>query len=127
MKKWQGQLFFFGLAVLWGCLIFYLSGIPNLASGLPHRYDFVLRKLAHITVFAILAYLTAGSFSSQRKPYLLIVIVAVVSYALIDELHQASVPTRSGNARDVLIDSLGVYFGLWFYKIKSPAKFLGIK
>lgn len=49
--KQKRQLLFLLLAALWGYLIFYLSATPDLSSGLPPSYDFILRKLAHIFVF----------------------------------------------------------------------------
>ena len=39
---------------LWAGLIFYLSSRSGLSSGLPWPYDFILRKGAHITEFAVL-------------------------------------------------------------------------
>lgn len=120
--KQKRQLLFLLLAALWGYLIFYLSGTPDLASGLPYKYDFVLRKLAHIFVFFVLTYLVAASLDSQARNYLLFVIVAAIVYALVDEIHQSYVAGRVGSGRDILVDSIGVYFGIWLYKVKPPGK-----
>ena len=126
-KKHQRQIMFFVLAVLWGLLIFYLSAQPDLASGFPPAYDFVLRKLAHMFVFGILAYLIAGSLESQERGYLLFVIIAALTYAFIDELHQSFIPGRYGTPKDILIDSVGVYFGIWFYKYFPAHKVFKVK
>ncbi len=120
--KQKQQLFFLLLAALWGALIFYLSSVPDLKSGFPSSYDFVLRKFAHMGVFFILTYFIASSFDSHKRSYLLFVIIAAVTYAMIDELHQTFVPGRHGAPNDIFIDSIGVYFGVWFYKVKPPAK-----
>ena len=123
-SKQKKQLLFLLLAALWGYLIFYLSNTPDLASSLPRQYDFVLRKLAHIFVFAVLTYLVAASLDSQKRHYLLFVIIAALVYALVDEVHQSFIQGRVGSGRDILVDSVGVYLGIWFYKVHSPHKFL---
>jgi len=124
--KQKQQLLFLFLAALWGYLIYYLSDTPDLASNLPHKYDFILRKLAHIFVFFTLTYLVASSLDSQAKPYLLFVIIAAIVYAFVDELHQTFVSGRVGSGRDILVDAIGVYFGVWFYKVKPPNKLFKI-
>lgn len=115
------------LAALWGGFIFYLSAQPDLKSGFPPSYDFILRKLAHMFVFGILTYLIAGSLEKDQRPYLLFVVVAALTYALIDELHQSFVPGRYGSPKDILIDSVGVYFGVWAYKHLPPHKIFYFK
>lgn len=115
-KKTKAQIVYFLLAILWGSLIFYLSNQPDLSSGLPTIYDFILRKVAHVTVFAILAYFVASIFMKTSRPYLIFVIFASIAYALTDEIHQLSVHGRSGNARDILIDSAGVAIGIYFFE-----------
>lgn len=47
---------------LWAAVIFYLSSQPGLKSGLLWPYDFILRKLAHITEYAILFLLIIRAF-----------------------------------------------------------------
>ena len=121
-KKQKSQLLYLLLAILWGGLIFYLSSIPDLSSGLAAWQDLILRKIAHVTVFLILTYLLVSSLDSNERHYLLFVIVIAITYAFIDELHQTEVLHRSGNARDVLIDSLGVILGIIFYKYRINKK-----
>lgn len=120
--KQKKQLLFLCLAALWGYLIFYLSDIPDLATDLPYKYDFILRKLAHIFVFGVLTYLVASSLASQQRHYLLFVIIAVIVYALVDEVHQSFIQGRVGSGRDILVDSIGVYLGMWLYKVRPPDK-----
>jgi|GEM_PF-611575 len=120
--KQKQQLFFLLLAALWGVLIFYLSSVPDLKSGFPHSYDFVLRKFAHMFVFFVLTYFIASSFDSHKRGYLLLAIIAAVTYAMIDEFHQTFVSGRYGAPNDIFIDSIGVYFAIWFYKVRPPAK-----
>ncbi|MBT4516702.1 MAG: VanZ family protein [Candidatus Komeilibacteria bacterium] len=122
--KQKKQLLFLLLAALWGYLIFYLSDTPELATDLPYKYDFILRKLAHIFVFMVLTYLIASSMDSQQRHYLLFVIVAAIVYAFVDELHQVFVQGRVGSGQDILVDSIGVYLGVWLYKMRPPKKLL---
>ena len=90
------------LAVM--ALIFALSATPDLSSGLG-TWDFVLRKLAHVTIFALL-WLDArprdatGAARSSPPP-------SPSLYAVSDELHQSFVEGRHGTPVDVAIDASG--------------------
>ena len=90
------------LAVM--ALIFALSATPDLSSGLG-TWDFILRKCAHVTIFALL-WLTLARATRWRHP-IPAVIVAVL-YAASDELHQSFVDGRHGTPVDVVIDSVGI-------------------
>jgi VanZ family protein len=85
-------------------LIFALSATPDLSSGLG-AWDFVLRKIAHVTIFALL-WLTLARVSDWRRPILAGVIA--VAYAASDEIHQSFVQGRHGTPVDVAIDSVGI-------------------
>jgi len=84
-------------------LIFYLSSQPGLGSGLS--FDFVLRKLAHMTEFGLL-WLLVNRALDWKGPRAAAVIA--VTYAISDELHQATVDGRNGTPVDVVIDAVGV-------------------
>jgi VanZ family protein len=103
------------LVVLWMGVIFALSAIPSLAFSLAPRYDFILRKGAHLAEYAVLTMLLARAFCwhlpSLTPAYLLAVLVAG-GYALSDEWHQTFVSGRVGSLRDVGIDTLGI-LGAW--------------
>ena len=71
----------------------------------------LVRKTAHITEYGILAALwfvalTRERGLSRRHAAWLAFVVAVV-WACLDELHQATVPTRTASAVDVLFDATG--------------------
>jgi len=111
---------------------------------LPHAQDqtvravvYNVRKLAHVTEYAILAMLLwrvfAQSFPEPTRPRLwrtgvLVVFIAFV-YAASDEIHQLFVPDREGNPVDVLIDTSGAILGLlviwawnrWRKPVELPA------
>jgi VanZ family protein len=92
----------------WCALIFGLSSIPDLSSGLKH--DFTLRKLAHVTEYAVLFFLWIRAHRPTFGPARAALWTALfcAAYAMSDEYHQTFVQGRGGTARDVLIDSLGI-------------------
>lgn len=108
-------------AAVWAGVIFYLSGIPDLKSGL--EYDFFLRKLAHITEYFIFTFLLYRAFSGSFRmhPLKLFIYPAALAllYAVSDEIHQYFVMGRCCSARDVLIDSIGIICFLIFIRIKK--------
>jgi VanZ family protein len=92
--------------VLWAGLIFGLSSIPSLGTGLG-TWDLVLRKLAHATEYAVLGFLLLRALGSELPAF-----AAGVAYAATDELHQHFVRGRHGAAYDVAIDAFGVLLGV---------------
>lgn len=93
--------------VLWAGLIFALSSIPDLGTGLG-GWDLVLRKLAHAAEYALLGVLLVRATARQ-----VVAVAAAVAYAVTDEIHQAFVPGRQGAVRDVIIDAAGVLVGVY--------------
>jgi len=106
--------------ILWAGMIFFLSSIPDLRSGLPNIFDLILRKIAHSGEFGVLAILIMRAISSLKQQHnrklsfnvILIVIIIVILYAISDELHQGFVPGRVASPIDALIDSFGAILGL---------------
>ena len=73
---------------------------------------FVVRKIAHFTEYAILAYLAARAFRTSPRAALanrwfLVSLALIVCYALIDEYHQSFVPSRTASIYDSFIDMTG--------------------
>ena len=92
--------------VVWAGLIFGLSSIPSLGTGLG-TWDLVLRKLAHATEYAVLGFLLLRALGSELPAF-----AAGVAYAASDEVHQHFVRGRHGAAYDVAIDAFGVVLGV---------------
>jgi VanZ family protein len=92
--------------VLWAAVIFALSSIPSLNSGLG-TWDLVLRKLAHMAEYALLAALLLRALAGPWLAFLI-----SLAYAASDELHQHFVRGRAGTPRDGAIDALGALIGL---------------
>jgi VanZ family protein len=91
--------------VAWAALIFGLSSVPDLGTGLG-TWDLVLRKIAHATEYAILAALLVRAL---RRPDWAIPlgIASSISY----EVHQSFISGRHGSPFDVFIDAIGVVVG----------------
>jgi VanZ family protein len=90
----------------WAAVIFTLSSIPHLSTGLG-TWDYVLRKCAHVTEYAILGALLLRALSREAPAFL-----AALAYAASDELHQHFVRGRHASPIDVAIDALGITLGL---------------
>jgi VanZ family protein len=93
--------------VLWAALIFTLSSVPDLGTGLG-TWDLVLRKIAHGAEFAVLGFLLVRALGNEWAG-----LVAGVAYAISDEIHQHFVPGRQAALLDVLVDSAGVAVGVY--------------
>jgi VanZ family protein len=128
--------------LLWSALIFGFSADTSSAQHssrffgplirwlFPHFTEaqvdsavFLMRKIAHVTVYAVLAILVwcALEEPSWRSPQawrwssVALTLGIVIAYAVTDEIHQAFVPTRQGSPIDVLIDTAGGLLGLLLY------------
>ena len=69
----------------------------------------VIRKLAHMTEYAVLCGLICWAWGKRSIcPKVRLGLLALVTtFAVTDELHQCYVPGRAGCVEDVLIDSCG--------------------
>jgi VanZ family protein len=94
----------------WAALIFALSSIPGLSTGLG-TWDVVLRKAAHITEYAILGALLMRALDRPA-----VAATLAIAYAATDELHQHFVPGRAGTMVDVAVDAVGVVLGVVLYR-----------
>jgi VanZ family protein len=92
--------------VAWAALIFVLSSVPDLGTGLG-GWDYVLRKFAHAAEYAVLGALLMRATGKPRLAFALATL-----YAVSDEVHQAFVPGRMGSAVDVAIDVVGMRLGI---------------
>jgi VanZ family protein len=84
---------------------------PGASSAKLHAVHMVLRKLAHLAEYAVLALLwfralLQGTGRTLRAAAW-IALAICLACALVDETHQATIPTRSGSVRDFLVDVSG--------------------
>jgi VanZ family protein len=128
------------LVVIW-CIVIYCFSESSLFTGentkrileavlsyLPFGHDgddtssplnFIVRKLAHLTEFGILAVLVWRALERGRMAYVGAWVFATV-YAMTDEWHQSFEPERTASVKDVFIDSCGalialIFVGLYMY------------
>lgn len=104
---------------------FILWLFPNSMTKNPETVDFMeflLRKCAHMTEYAILGILIDIQmhcyqlFQKERK-YVIAAVILVMLYACTDEFHQLFVAGRSGQFRDVMIDTCGGLIGILVYQV----------
>jgi VanZ family protein len=89
----------------WATLIFAFSSIPSLSSGVS--FDEILRKGAHVTEYAMLAFLLWRATQDEAAAFF-----GAVLYAASDEFHQSFVRGRHGAPRDIAFDASGAFLGL---------------
>ena len=96
--------------VAWAALIFLLSSFsaPDVGAG---EVDYVVRKVAHVTEYAVLGALLVRATRRGIPAFLL-----GVAYAASDEVHQHFVPGRHATPVDVAIDAVGVALGVALYR-----------
>jgi VanZ family protein len=91
---------------------------PEITADAIAKVQFFVRKLAHLTEYAILATLLWRAVyrgtNLKTKMSIVFVTASVVSIlvAASDEFHQSFVSSRTASAGDVLIDMIGAIIGL---------------
>jgi len=101
----------------------------NMAKAIDHP----VRKAAHVTEYLILGILMALLFVSADKAnnrnryskisFFVKPFTICALYAASDEFHQLFVPGRSGQVKDILIDSCGILIGTVIIWIVSKTSF----
>ncbi|WP_096156549.1 MULTISPECIES: VanZ family protein [Bacillus] len=141
--KWL-RAFSWLLVVAWMFLIFFLSAQPaeqssQLSGGitdavietvekvLPNvsinrdTVSHLIRKNAHFLAYLILGVLVTNAlYQSSKlrgKQQIVLAFIICVLYAISDEVHQLFVPGRSGEIRDVIIDSAGAAVGIFTFHL----------
>lgn len=130
-------------AISWMAVIFYLSHQPgtassNLSSGIVaalldlmdqvapalefdiESFHTFVRKNAHFLAYFLLSLLSLNAWRSsgfRGFKQLALGFGMCVLFAVTDEIHQLFIAGRSGEARDVLIDSAGAGLGVVIYAV----------
>ena len=88
-------------------------------------WDVALRKLAHVTEYAILTALWWRALRGLGMRFPLAAAIAIsIGYAATDEFHQTYVDGRHGTPVDVLIDCAGIAAAaaaITFRRLRAPA------
>ncbi len=89
------------MALIW--VLSSRAGAPPSPNMDPVR--FAERKIAHVMLYGAL---WASWWIAFRRSLAAIPAVLAIAYGAIDEIHQSTVYGRTGTARDVAIDAVGV-------------------
>jgi Predicted integral membrane protein len=100
---------------------------PNTSAETLNLIHICVRKLAHLTEYAILGILAARAFRTSiqqilRTRWFQISLCVVVVYALLDEYHQSFVPSRTSSILDSLIDAIGGLAALLVIRFRTRGK-----
>lgn len=129
------------LIIFWMAFIFLMSNQPGdvsskqsdfvvalmdmLGIDLNSRFGdlstLIIRKGAHFTEYMILYFLAFNLlrlYISKKKAYIYSLFI-VFGYACTDEFHQLFIEGRSGQFKDVLIDTSGGTFGMVLIYLKN--------
>lgn len=102
--------------------------IESLRINWPQELlTFITRKAAHIFMYFVLGILVFNvvrDYWSSAKRVIVASTVFVMAYAITDELHQLFVPGRSGEIRDVLIDTAAGFVGVILFYCVSKRRLL---
>lgn len=79
--------------------------------------EFFIRKLAHFSVFCLLAFFTTRLVSVYRQKFFIIGLLLTILYAASDEFHQSFTADRTPLIQDVVIDSCGALVGACLFFI----------
>lgn len=88
---------------------------PNVSQEQVETVQFIVRKGAHMSEYALLSVLLLYALSTNRgdpRRWISSAWVLSAAYAAADEFHQLFVPGRNPAVLDVLIDSTGAALGL---------------
>ena len=88
---------------------------PDISDATVASIQFVVRKCAHFTAYAILSALLLRALRQHLLAARSVAFVLAALYAVLDELHQSFVPSRTGSPWDVVIDIIGALLGLVIY------------
>lgn len=98
-------------ATIWAVIIFLFSAQRMLPSLSLSLLDFLLKKTAHMFVYAVLYFLVYRGLNqiqiNKSKIWWQTLLIGLI-YAASDEFHQSMTPGRTATLRDVGFDFLGM-------------------
>lgn len=112
MKKY----FFWLLPLAWALLIWHLTTTPQIVVTQDFWLQQVLMMLAHFLFFGIQGALLYLAFLYQPLIIGHWPLILTSLYGALIEFYQLSVPGRSADLLDWILDTLGVIFFLYMFK-----------
>jgi len=124
---------------LWRVVHLFSPGTLDGDSSSSHfgALSWAVRKMAHLAEYAVLGFLSAGALKALFPGYVdgnnrrtlgsmaLVVIPFGTLVASVDELHQTTLPSRTGSIRDVGVDMIGLAAGvlaMWMIRRRRDRK-----
>jgi len=141
--KWRIRFLRYAPLILWIGVIFLLSSnsgsmnntsrfilpllhflFPNASEELLQTYHAYIRKLAHLTEYAILGFWASRAFFSSSvsiiaKNWPAFSFALIFLVASLDEFNQSFITSRTSSVWDVLLDCLGGLIMIFIYFFKK--------
>jgi VanZ family protein len=97
--------------LLWAAFILILTSIPGSHLPVPPLRN--LDKIVHLSIYAVLGWLSVRAWSNgSRVPAAAIAVVILIScFGALDEWHQQFIPLRSTDLLDWAADTMGAAIG----------------
>jgi VanZ family protein len=108
------------LLIAWGLTIIILSSIPNIPTLKIHtaKAEFRLDYLMHFCEYGVLTFVTFLSFAGEefkiRFRKFMLITTFLVTFAVLDELHQKLIPGRTCSIKDMTSDVTGILAAIIF-------------
>ncbi|MGD8374144.1 MAG: VanZ family protein [Candidatus Woesebacteria bacterium] len=134
------QILKYSLLLVWMLVIFAFSNevssdssarsaifvdvLSGYVGGSTDFLTFLTRKAAHIFIYfvlGVLAFNVAVDYKINTRRMIWFSIIFVACYASFDEFHQLFIPGRSGEPRDVIIDTIAGGIGVLAYYFAQKA------
>lgn len=122
---WMGVVFYFSNQVstesskisggITSKVLSLYNGWENKTPKQKKDAEKVIRKIAHFSIYTlggILLLVHMNLYEIKTKCKIIISFLIGTGYAITDEIHQLFIPGRSGEIKDVCIDSLGIITGI---------------
>lgn len=102
------------LLIAWLLTIIIVSSIPNIPTLKIHtaKSEIRLDYLIHFCEYGVLTFIAFLSFAGKefkvgfRK--VLMIVISLIIFAVLDELHQKLIPGRSYNIKDIMSNVTGI-------------------
>ncbi len=117
------------LPFLYMGIIFLLSSISGddslkIVDPFTGAIKTIIYNGAHIPLFALLAWLwcwTLAGWNISLSGRLMLAFCLTTTYGIVDEWHQSFTPGRDTSFLDVMLDMLGAYIAVHFYREQQRA------
>lgn len=100
------------LLIIYGILILSVSSIPG--NSIPRFVFLSWDKLIHVIEYFILGFLSVSGINYKTNNQIIIICIACICFAIVDEIWQSFIPGRFSSGLDVIADGIGIIIGSIF-------------